>query len=111
MSKQLRLPPFKDSERHSGSVEHLYRMYNKQYRELGYMYCIYHKDIVKSCRGGSCIKCCTHPCAKIVKDRFKDTHPSRSQFMYLRYFAFKPLTKCGTNGRQIHIDYDKYYFN
>tara|TARA_B100000424_G_scaffold268669_1_gene263929 strand:- start:3437 stop:3721 length:285 start_codon:yes stop_codon:yes gene_type:complete len=53
----LPLPPFTYYERQSGYVEHIFHMYNKQYRELGYMYCRFHNDIVKSHSSNSCIKC------------------------------------------------------
>lgn len=61
MRKTLPLPPFTEYERQSGYVEEIYLMYNKQYRQLDYMYCCYHKDIVKSGRAGSCIKCTPKP--------------------------------------------------
>ena len=52
------LPPFQLHEYHKpGYIEHLYLKYNKQYRELGYCYCRFHNDIIKSGKNGSCIKC------------------------------------------------------
>jgi len=71
MRKTLRLPPFTYYERQSGYVEHTYLMYNKQYRDLGYMYCSYHKDIVERHTSGSCIKCHIRgleKCKKFMED-------------------------------------------
>jgi len=50
-----------------------------------------------------------HPCAKIIKDSFKGDNPHLSKFVFLGYFGFTPLTKCGTNARQIHNEYDEYW--
>jgi len=87
MSSELRLPPFKDSERQSGYVEHLYLMYNKQYRELGYMYCDYHKDILKSGNAGCCIKCnpkyFTCGCGSVI--RKSDLSQHRKTKKHLNY--------------------------
>tara|TARA_A100001201_G_scaffold142457_1_gene140726 strand:+ start:4555 stop:4971 length:417 start_codon:yes stop_codon:yes gene_type:complete len=51
----------------------------------------------------------THPCAQIIKYWFKDHNPKISKFCFLGYFGFTPLIKCGTNGRQIHNDYEDYW--
>tara|TARA_R100000951_G_C2597595_1_gene167139 strand:- start:105 stop:335 length:231 start_codon:yes stop_codon:yes gene_type:complete len=51
----------------------------------------------------------SHPTADIIKEWFKDDNPDISKFCFLGYFAFKPLIKSGTNGRQIHDDYDEYW--
>ena len=49
------------------------------------------------------------PCADIIKEHFKNDVPYVSKFVYLRYFGFLPLTQFGSNGRQIHNEYDEYW--
>ena len=51
----------------------------------------------------------SHPAADMMKDRFKDDATWVSKFVYLRYYEGVPLIKCGSNGRQIHRDYDEYW--
>jgi len=51
----------------------------------------------------------SHPCADIITDWFKGDVPWESKFTHLAYFGFVPLIQCGTNGRQIHIDYDEFW--
>lgn len=51
----------------------------------------------------------SHPCADIIKQSFRDDEWFFPKFTYLAYFGFKPLTQSGTNGRQIHLDYDGYW--
>ena len=51
----------------------------------------------------------THPVADIIRHHFKDDVPWVSKFVYLGYYGFIPLIKCGSNGRKIHFDYEEYW--
>lgn len=50
------------------------------------------------------------PCADIMREHFK-VCPGMSQFRYMYYFGFNPLTQYGSNGRKIHVDFDEYWEN
>jgi len=53
----------------------------------------------------------SHPCADIIKQSFRDDGMCECmpKFITLGYWAFIPLIKRGTNGRQIENDYDEYW--
>ena len=50
-----------------------------------------------------------HPNVHILNEWWWDYDTPRPLFRNLMYFGFYPLTKSGTNGRQIHNDYDDYW--